>query len=84
MSGYINTINTKEILLDNILAVMSTKAFGKDMAAYIVGGENRLLELIADGKIECEKTTNRQNGKWFCNAAQVLSHCRNMRPTRNR
>lgn len=84
MSGHIASVNPKEILLDNILATMSRFTFGKEMAATIVGGESKLLALIADGSIECEKTTKSQNGKWFCNAAQVLKHCRNTRPTRNR
>lgn len=84
MSGYIKSVNPKEILLDNIMATMSRFTFGKEQAASIVGGESRLLALIADGSIECEKTSKTQNGKWFCNAAQVLSHCRNTRPTRKR
>lgn len=84
MSGHIASVNPKEILLDNILATMSRFTFGKEMAATIVGGESKLLALIADGSIECEKTTKSQNGKWFCNAAQVLKHCRNTRTTRNR
>lgn len=84
MSGHITGVNPKEILLDNILAMMSKFTFSKDQASTIVGGENQLLTLIADGAIECEKTSNTKNGKWFCNAAQVLQHCRNTRPTRNR
>lgn len=84
MSGHIKSVNPKEILLDNILATMSMFTFGKAQAATIVGGESKLLALIADGSIECEKTTNSQNGKWFCNAAHVLKHCRNTRPTRKR
>ena len=84
MSGHITSVNPKEILLENIMATMSRFTFGKEMAATIVGGESKLLALIADGSIECEKTTKSQNGKWFCNAAQVLQHCRNTRPTRKR
>ena len=51
-----------EILLDN--------------TAYYVGGEKKLMNLIEAGKIESDKPTNVQNGKWHCNAAQVLLHCR--------
>ncbi len=79
MRGHIPNLNTKEILLENIMAVMARFTFGKEQAAAIVGGESRLLTLIADGSIECEKTNNSRNGKWFCNAAQVLQHCRNAR-----
>ncbi|WP_320906217.1 hypothetical protein [Bacteroides nordii] len=65
-----------EILLDNILCVMSTETFGKDFSAGIVGGEKKLISLIETGKIESDKPSNAQNGKWHCNAAQVLLHCR--------
>lgn len=65
-----------EIMLDNILRVMSTQTFSKDKSAYIVGGEKRLIRLIEEGKIASDKPTNKQNGKWHCNAAQVLLNCR--------
>ena len=65
-----------EILLDNILRLFSTETFGKDKSAYYVGGEKKLMNLIETGKIESDKPTNVQNGKWHCNAAQVLLHCR--------
>ncbi|WP_300700926.1 hypothetical protein [Bacteroides sp.] len=67
------------ILLDNIMRVMSDITFGKDLSAYIVGGEKKLVRLIEAGEIECDKPCNSQNGKWYCNAAQVLKHCRCMR-----
>ena len=75
----ITSVNPKEILLENILAVMSNEYFSKDLSAKIVGGVKKLEDLIAAGKIEAYKPNNVQNGKWFCNAAQVLQHCRNMR-----
>ena len=65
-----------EILLDNILRLLSTEIFGKDKSAYYVGGEKKLISLIEAGKIESDKPANVQNGKWHCNAAQVLLHCR--------
>ncbi|WP_410520386.1 hypothetical protein [Duncaniella muris] len=58
---------------------MSDESFGKDLSAKIVGGVKKLEDLIAAGAIEAHKPNNVQNGKWFCNAAQVLRHCRNMR-----
>lgn len=73
------SVNPKEILLENILIFMQGEKFGKNLSARIVGGEQKLTELIAAGEIMAEKPTASQNGKWFCNAAQVLSHCRNMR-----
>lgn len=78
----LTNVNPKEIMLENILAVMGELTFSKELAAKIVGGEKRLLELIADGEVECEKPTYKKNGKWFCNAAQVLRHCKLMRPRR--
>ena len=68
-----------EILLDNILRVFSSEIFGKDFSASIVGGEEKLKKLIQEGKIESDKPTNAQNGKWSYNAAQVLLHCRCVR-----
>lgn len=65
-----------EILLDNILDVMSTETFSKDKSAFIVGGQKKLSMLIEAGEIDCYKPSNTQNGKWRCNAAQVLRHCR--------
>lgn len=65
----VTSVNPKEILLENILAVMSDEYFSKDLSAKIVGGVAKLENLIAAGKIEASKPNNVQNGKWFCNAA---------------
>lgn len=65
--------------MENIFLALEGVTFCKDESARIVGGIGRLETLIAEGKIEMEKRTNKQNGKWFCNAVQVLKHCRNMR-----
>jgi mannan endo-1,4-beta-mannosidase len=50
-------------------------------AARIVGGRARLVRLIESGEIRADKKSVRQNGRWYCNAADVLRHCRNMRIT---
>ena len=75
----IHELNPEAIHLQNIFAVMQNECFGKDLSAKIVGGVKKLEDLIAEGKIEAHKPNNVQNGKWYCNAAQVLKHCRNMR-----
>lgn len=75
----VNSVNPEAILLGNILAVMEHECFGKDLSAKIVGGVKKLENLIAAGEIAADKPNNVQNGKWFCNAAHVLRHCRNMR-----
>ncbi len=78
----IKSVDTAEIQLENIFRVMENETFGKDTSAKIVGGVKKLENLIASGKIEACKPTNAQNGKWYCNASQVLRHCRNMRGKR--
>lgn len=79
MRGKIKKVNPKEVMLENILAVTDGLTFGRDTAAKIVGGLQTLLSLIADGKIEAWKDPTKKNGKWFCNARQVLMYARNAR-----
>ena len=74
-------MNTAAIQLENILLAMADKYFGKTEAARIVGGRARLVRLIESGEIRADKKSVRQNGRWYCNAADVLRHCRNMRRT---
>lgn len=52
--------------------VLNDKTFGQREAASIVGGRGRLYRLIGKGVIRAEKKTATQNGKWFCNAYDVL------------
>lgn len=75
----ITKVDSSAILLENILNIMADFTFGKKDAMHIVGGEKKLTDLIAAGEIDASKPTDAQNGKWFCNAAQVLRHCRNTR-----
>ena len=63
--------------LETIYRVMNSETFGLRKAERIVGGRTRLLRLIEEGKIRAEKTNgNAQNGKWFCNAGDVLRYAR--------
>lgn len=48
--------------------------FSKAVAAKIVGGEYRLEKLVSEGKIRMEKPTAKQNGKWYCDGGDVISH----------
>lgn len=48
--------------------------FGKGKAAQIVGGKERLYDLVGNGSIRCEKRNNVQNGKWFCNAWDCIKY----------
>ncbi len=67
--------NSINIMNEEVLKiVLNDKTFGRDEAADIVGGLSKLLDLIGKGKIRAEKRTKKQNGKWFCNAYDVLKH----------
>lgn len=63
------TINVVSIILSKL-----SITFSKAEATMIVGGEARLLNLIAQNKIRCERANNRQNGRWQCDAGDVLRH----------
>ena len=69
--------NLDAIKLDVIYRVMNSETFGMKKAGRIVGGHARLMRLIEEGKIRAEKTNGQaQNGKWFCNAGDVLRYAR--------
>ena len=72
-------MNAPAIHLENILMAMANKSFCKTTAAEIVGGRTRLVRLVESGEIRATKTSKHQNGRWYCNAADVLRHCKNMR-----
>lgn len=70
-------INLEAARLETIYRVMNSETFGLRKAEKIVGGHARLLRLIEEGKIRAEKTNGTaQNGKWFCNAGDVLRYAR--------
>lgn len=56
--------------------VLNDKTFGRDQAADIVGGLERLKYLIGKGLIRAEKVNRKQNGKWFCNAYDVIKYAK--------
>ncbi|MDR0939951.1 MAG: hypothetical protein LBN29_11505 [Mediterranea sp.] len=61
---------------ETLKILLNDKTFSKDVAADIVGGRARLEKLVGSGKIRAEKRTNKQNGKWFCNAWDVIKYAR--------
>ena len=70
-------INLDAMKLDVIYRVMNSETFGLVKSAKIVGGQKRLLRLIEEGKIRAEKVNGQaKNGKWFCNAGDVLRYAR--------
>ena len=74
LKHFISYDESAEFKLANILIVMYRETFGQRKAASMVGGLGRLLKLIEEGKIRSDKPSNKQNGKWFCNAADVLRY----------
>jgi hypothetical protein len=63
--------------LETIYRVMNSGTFGLRTSERIVGGHARLMKLIVDGSIRAEKVNgNAQNGKWQCNASDVLRYAR--------
>lgn len=59
--------------LSLILRTMNDKTFGWRFSEKIVGGRARLERLIVEGRIRADKGNKAaQNGKWLCNAADVL------------
>lgn len=57
--------------------VLNDQTFGQREAASIVGGRGRLFRLVKSGAIRAEKKQeNRQNGRWFCNAWDVIKHAK--------
>lgn len=58
---------------DTIMRVMNGMTFGLRYSERIVGGRARLVRLIEQGHIRAEKGNGQaQNGKWLCNASDVL------------
>lgn len=64
--------------LSLILRTMNDKTFGWRFSEKIVGGRARLERLIVEGRIRADKGNKAaQNGKWLCNAADVLYYAKN-------
>lgn len=71
--------NADKARLETIYRVMNRETFGLRTAERIVGGRSRLMRLITEGKIRAEKVNaSAQNGKWQCNAGDVLMNARIM------
>jgi hypothetical protein len=69
--------NEAEARLQTILRLMNDQTFGLRRSEKIVGGRARLERLIIEGKVRAEKgNTTAQNGKWLCNASDVLRYAK--------
>ena len=70
-------INLDSTRLEVIYRIMNGEVFGLKQASRIVGGQSRLMRLIEEGKVRAEKRNAlAQNGKWMCNAGDVLRYAR--------
>ena len=70
-------INLDSTRLEVIYRIMNGEVFGLKQASRIVGGQSRLMRLIEEGKVRAEKrNATAQNGKWMCNAGDVLRYAR--------
>lgn len=70
-------INLDSTRLEVIYRIMNGEVFGLKQASRIVGGQSRLMRLIEEGKVRAEKrNAQAQNGKWMCNAGDVLRYAR--------
>jgi hypothetical protein len=61
---------------ETIMRVMNGMTFGLRYSEKIVGGRGRLMRLIEQGHIRAEKGNGVQNGKWLCNASDVLRYAK--------
>lgn len=60
---------------DVLKIVLNDKTFGQREAASIVGSRGRLFDLVGRGAIRAEKKpADRQNGRWYCNAYDVIKY----------
>lgn len=60
---------------DVLKIVLNDKTFSQREAEEIVGSRGRLFKLIGSGGIRAEKIpSNRQNGRWYCNAYDVIKN----------
>lgn len=76
LSENIERLNQPEYRLE-LIPIMLNKhgiVFSKTVAAKLVGGRGKLGKLIEQGKVRVEKKASKQNGKWFCDGGDVISH----------
>lgn len=67
-------MNSKQVNDATLRIVLNGHTFGQREAASIVGGRSRLNALICNGSIRAQKRNQKQNGKWHCDAYDVLQN----------
>lgn len=68
--------NIMEVDSEILKIVLNDKTFSRNESASIVGGLSRLYDLVGKGLIRAEKKSKRQNGRWACNAWDVVKYAR--------
>ena len=66
--------------LQQIFAAAEKVPLSKNQASIFVGGRSRLERLAAEKKIRYVKTSDKPNGRWDCNGADVLRYAKNQEP----
>lgn len=62
---------------ETLKIVLNDKTFSQRESEKIVGGRGRLFRLVETGRIRAEKKPcDKQNGRWYCNAWDVIKHAR--------
>lgn len=75
INHYNTKVNKKRAMNEEVLKiVLNDKSFSKDESISIVGGLRRFTELCAKGRIRYSKASSAQNGRWKCNAFDVLKN----------
>lgn len=66
-----------EVNMTRMRIILNGLTFGQRKAEKIVGGRLRLTRLISRGFIRCERKSDKQNAKWFCNAWDCIKYAKN-------
>lgn len=69
------TKTTCSMINENVLQIaLGGITLSQRESEKIVGSRNRLFKLVGEGKIRAEKRAKRQNGRWYCNAYDVIKY----------
>lgn len=60
--------------IETLKVIFNGMTFGQRKAEKIVGSRDRLIDLVARGLIRCERKSDKQNAKWYCNAWDCLKY----------
>ena len=55
---------------------LNDTTFSRNESIDIVGGKKRFFDLVEKGLIRCSKPSAKQNGRWQCNAWDVVKYAK--------